>query len=250
MSTADTNVEQGDDARGWFQTTHWSVVLGTGLEETARADAALSNLCRAYWYPVYSYLRRVGHGPEDAEDLTQEFFARLIAKKFLKGIEPGRGKFRSFLLTALNRFRANEWDRENRLKRGGGQKPISLDGAKTEHRFLAEPMDEAASPEKLFERRWAMALLEQILAKLESEFCASSNAGLFAQLKPLLSGEQTELSYAQLGQRFGISEANVKVTVHRLRRRYRELLREEVANTVESPDQIDDEIRHLFAAFS
>ena len=136
------------------------------------------------------------------------------------------------------------------FERVGGQKPISLDGAKTEHRFLAEPMDEVASAEKLFERRWAMALLEQILAKLESEFCVSSNAGLFAQLKPLLSGEQTELSYAELGQRFGISEANVKVTVHRLRRRYRELLREEVANTVESPDQIDDEIRHLFAAFS
>ncbi len=138
MSAADTNVEQGDAARGWFQTTHWSVVLGTGLGETAGADAALSNLCQAYWYPVYSYLRRVGHGPEDAEDLTQEFFARLLTKKFLKGIEPGRGKFRSFLLTALNRFRANERDRENRLKRGGGQKPISLDGAKTEHRFVAE----------------------------------------------------------------------------------------------------------------
>jgi hypothetical protein len=181
--------------------------------------------------------------------LTQGFLATLVHKEYLEGIKQEKTKFRSFLLVALKGFLANDWDRAHRLKRGGGQKLISFDAQGTENRFLAEPMDEM-SPEKAFEQRWALTLLSLVLSRLETEFCASSKAPLFEALKGLLSGEQTGSTYAELGHRFGMSESNVKVTVHRLRRRYREILREEVAATVDSPEEANEEIRHLFAAVS
>jgi RNA polymerase sigma-70 factor (ECF subfamily) len=229
-----------------FNTTHWSSVLLAGGSRSPEADAALARLCQAYWYPLYYYIRRLGHRPEDAQDLTQEFLARLVHKDYLKGIKQEKARFRSFLLVALKRFLANEWDRANCLKRGGGQAVLSFDAQDTENRFLSEPVDEM-SPEKAFERRWALTLLSQVLSRLEAEFCASNKALLFADLKGVLSGEGAVGSYADLGQRFGMSEANVKVTVHRLRRRYRELLREEVTTTIANPGEADDEIRHLFA---
>ena len=213
------------------------------------AEASLSRLCQTYWYPLYYYIRRLGHSPEDAQDFTQEFLARLVHKDYLKGVKQEKAKFRSFLLVALKRFLANEWDRANRLKRGGGQEPVSFDAQDTENRFLAEPVDDK-SAEKAFERRWALALLSQVLSRLETEFCASNRAPLFQELKGLLSGEQIGSSYAEIGQRSGMSESNIKVTVHRLRRRYRELLREEVAATVDSLEETNEEIRHLFAALS
>jgi RNA polymerase sigma-70 factor (ECF subfamily) len=191
----------------------------------------------------------MGHSPEDAQDLTQGFLARLVHKEYLKGIKQEKAKFRSFLLMALKGFLANEWDRARRLKRGGGQELVSFDAQDTENRFLAEPMEEM-SPEKAFERRWALALLSQVLGRLETEFYATNKAPLFGELRGILSGEQTDCSYAELGQRFGMSESNIKVTVHRLRRRYRELLREEVATTVDSPEEVNEEIRHLFATLS
>lgn len=236
-------------ADAWFRTTHWSSVLHAADSNDPYAEASLSRLCQTYWYPLYYYIRRLGHSPEDAQDLTQEFLARLVHKEYLKGVKQEPAKFRSFLLVALKRFLANEWDRAHRLKRGGGKELVSFEAQDTENRFLAEPVD-PMSPEKAFERRWALALLSQVLSRLEAEFCASNKGSLFQELKGLLSGEETGDSYAELGQRFGMSEANVKVTVHRLRRRYRELLREEVAATVNSPEQINEEIRQLFAALS
>ncbi|HXJ55104.1 MAG TPA: sigma-70 family RNA polymerase sigma factor [Verrucomicrobiae bacterium] len=233
----------------WFKTTHWSSVLHAADSNDPAAEASLARLCQTYWYPLYYYIRRLGHGPEDAQDMTQGFLARLVHKDYLNGVKQEKAKFRSFLLVALKRFLANEWDRANRLKRGGGKELVSFDAQDTENRFLAEPV-EAMSPEKAFERCWALALLSQVLNRLEAEFCASNKALLFQELKGVLSGEETGSSYAELGQRLGMSETNVKVTVHRLRRRYRELLREEVATTVDSPEKIDDEIRHLFATLS
>ena len=236
-------------ADAWFKTTHWSSVLHAADSNDPAAEASLARLCQIYWYPLYYYARRLGHSREDAQDLTQEFLARLVHKDYLKGIKQEKAKFRSFLLIALKRFLANEWDRAHRLKRGGGQELVSFDAQGTENRFLAEPV-EAMSPEKAFERRWALALLGQVLARLETEFCASNKAPLFQELKALLSGEEIGSSYAELGQRFGMSESNVKVTVHRLRRRYRELLREEVEATVDTPEDANEEIRHLFSALS
>ena len=233
----------------WFKTTHWSSVLHAADANDPAAEASLSRLCQTYWYPLYYYIRRLGHSPEDAQDLTQGFLGRLVHKEYLKGVKQEKAKFRSFLLVALKGFLANEWDRAHRLKRGGGQELVSFDAQDTENRFLAEPVDEM-SPEKAFERRWAWALLSRVLNRLETEFCASNKAPLFQELKGLLSGEETGSSYAELGQRFGMSESNVKVTVHRLRRRYRELLREEVAATVDTPEEANEEIRHLFATLA
>jgi len=240
---------ESSPADAWFKTTHWSSVLHAADSNDPMAEASLSRLCQTYWYPLYYYIRRLGHTPEDAQDLTQEFLARLVHKDYLKGVKQEKAKFRSFLLVALKRFLANEWDRANRLKRGSGQEVVSFDARDTENRFISEPADEM-SPEKAFERRWALALLSQVLSRLEREFCASNKAPMFEELKGLLSGEKAGSSYAELGQRFGMSESNVKVTVHRLRRRYRELLREEVTTTIANPEETDEEIRHLFATLS
>ena len=249
MDMREPGRESNPDSPRTFATTHWSVVLAAGKDESPPARTAMETLCRAYWYPLYFYIRRLGHSPEDAQDLTQEFLARLVHKDYLKGVKQEKAKFRSFLLVALKGFLANEWDRAHRLKRGGGRELVSFDAQDTENRFLAEPVDQM-SPEKAFEHRWALALLDQVLNRLEKEFCAANKGPLFEELKGLLSGEQTGSSYAELGRRFEMSESNVKVTVHRLRRRYRELLREEVAATVDTPEEANEEIRHLFATVS
>src|SRR5690349_14889222 len=161
----------------WFVTTHWTAVLEAG-EESAAGREALSRLCQTYWYPLYCYTRRLGHGAEDAEDLTQEFFARLLSRDYLAAANPEKGKFRSFLLVMLKRFLANEWDKAHRLKRGGGQQISSLDAQDTEGRYLCEPADDL-SPELLYDRSWARALLAEVMARLESEFEAQSEAALF-----------------------------------------------------------------------
>jgi RNA polymerase sigma factor (sigma-70 family) len=233
-------------SEGWFRTTHWSVVLGA-RGDTTTSNAALGSLCKTYWRPLYTFVRRSGYKPEDAQDLTQEFFARLVEKDYLKAVVREKGKFRSFLLMALKRFLANEWDRANRLKRGGGQEIVSLDEQDTEQCYLAEPLDEM-SPDKAFDRQWATTVLGQVMRRLEEEFSAAGKAQLFGRIKVFLSGDKE--SYTEVGKLVGISEATLRVNVHRLRQRYRELLRLEIANTVEKPENIDEEIRYLFSALA
>jgi RNA polymerase sigma factor (sigma-70 family) len=234
---------------GLFFTTHWSVVLQAAENDSPQATEALENLCQAYWYPLYAYVRRRGVTPHDAQDLTQEFFARLLERSYLRLADRKRGRFRTFLLTSLKHFLINEWNKANCAKRGGGRQVISLDAEKTETRFQAEPADER-SPDKAFERRWAMVLLDRVLDQLQAEFDAAQRGQLFSELKPFLTGEESEITYAEIGGRLGMTEGNLKVTVHRLRRRYRELLREEIAKTLADPEAVDEEIRDLFAALS
>jgi len=242
--------QEGDpSSAGSFVTTHWSVVLLAGEESSAAADAALENLCCAYWYPLYAYVRRQGHAPADAQDLTQDFFARLLERKYLRMADRKRGRFRNFLLTSLKHFLINEWKQANRQKRGGGRQLISLDAASTETRFLTEPADNR-SPDKAFERRWAMVVLDRVLVQLQVEFEATERGQVFGELKAFLTAEGNASSYADIAGRLGLSEGNVKVMVHRLRRRYRELLRSEISMTVSDPEVIDEEIRDLISALS
>jgi RNA polymerase sigma-70 factor (ECF subfamily) len=232
-----------------FQTTHWSVVLEAGRSDPANAPIAWSRLCQTYWYPLYAYVRRSGHSPEDAQDLTQEFFARLISKEHLQGLEPHKSKFRCFLVVALKRFLANEWERANRQKRGGGRQFFSLNEPGAEERYQAELVDQK-TPEKLLEHCWATTLLEQALARLGAEMQAQGKSLLYQELKVFLSGANERNSYAETAERLGMSEGALRVNIHRLRQRYRELLRLEIAATVESPEAVEDEIRDLFAALS
>jgi RNA polymerase sigma factor (sigma-70 family) len=230
-----------------FLTTQWSVVLAAGDASSKDSAEALATLCELYWYPLYAFVRRRGHDPDAAQDLTQAFFARVIEKAYLRDATPTRGRFRSFLLGSLKHFLANEWDHARALKRGGGAVvlPLDVELGQGETRYRLEPVDEE-TPERLFERQWALALLERVLARLREE---SDQAGKGAQLdvlKPVLTGEPIDETYAQLGERLGMSEGAVKVAVHRLRRRTRALLQEEIARTVADPRDVEDEIHHLF----
>jgi RNA polymerase sigma factor (sigma-70 family) len=230
---------------GCFVTTHWSVVLTAGRSETTRAHAALEKLCGAYWFPLYAYVRRRGYSVEDAQDLTQEFFARVLEHQWLARADQAKGRFRTFLLTAMERFLANEWDKVRALKRGGGQRniPIQLDTAET--RYGVDPAD-TGTPEQAFEYRWALTLLDEVIGQLEAEYRVRDQAELFTALKPCLVGDRASQPYAELAAALEMEEGTVKVTVHRLRQRYRELLRAEIANTVAAPGEVDAEMRHLF----
>ena len=238
-------VPVGGGGRPVFVTTHWSLVLSAGGSDTTQAAQALEELCRVYWYPLYCYVRRRGHSPHDAQDLTQDFFARLLEANWVARADQSRGRFRTFLLTAMERFLANEWDKVRALKRGGGQRPLPLQLDTAETRFGAEPAD-TQSPEQVFERRWALTLLDEVLRRLEAEHQAEGKAGLFAALRPCLVGDRESLPYDQIARATALSEGAVKVAVHRLRQRYRELLRAEIAHTVASTDEVDAEMRHLF----
>jgi len=230
-----------------FQTTHWSVVLAAGQSDSPRRTEALEKLCRAYWYPLYAYVRQRGHGPEDAQDLTQEFLARLLEKNWLADLDPHKGRFRSFLLTALNRFLINEYDRGQAAKRGGGRTFFSLDQAQAEGRYLHEPSTDE-TPERIFDRRWALAVLDQALAHLRAETSATGKSQQFELLNPFLSREAEAGEYTGVAEQLGLSVGAVGVAVHRLRQRYREVVREKVAQTLADAAQVDEEMRHLFAA--
>ena len=194
-------------------------------------------------------MRRLGHSPHDAQDLTQEFFARLLAKNYLAGADESRGRFRSFLLSSLKHFLANEWDKACAQKRGGGQVPIPIDIATAETGCHFEPADPATA-EKIFERRWALTLLDNVLRRLREEYAASDREKLFEELKPTLTEASRAVRYVEIATRLGTSEGAVKVAVHRLRQRYRALLRAEIADTVASPGEVDDELRNLFSALA
>jgi RNA polymerase sigma-70 factor (ECF subfamily) len=232
-----------------FATTHWSVILAATRSETTRARAALARLCQTYWYPLYAYIRRRGYEEHDAQDLTQEFFARLLEHKWLAQADRERGRFRTFLLAAMGHFLANEWDKARTQKRGGGVEmvPLQLDSAET--RYGKEPAD-PMTPEQCYDRRWALALLEEVLNGLRQEHAAAGTEELFDALKPCLVGDRQAQPYAALGARLGMTEGAVKVAVHRLRQRYRQLLREEIAHTVASPDEVNEEMRYLFSVLA
>jgi RNA polymerase sigma-70 factor (ECF subfamily) len=247
MSSTGVTAADGPGAR--FLTTHWSVVLAAGRSDSTRAQNALARLCQTYWYPLYAYVRRRGHSPHDAQDLTQEFFARLLERHSLASADPNRGRFRSFLLSSLDHFLAHEWQKVRALKRGGGHQILSLDLARAEQRYDLEPAD-TSSPDKLFDKHWAWALLEEVLNQLEAEYQQAGKAELFAALKQTLTGTRESQPYAVLAPRLGMNEAAVKVAVHRLRKRYRQLLRAEIANLVADPAQAEDELRHLFTALA
>lgn len=229
-----------------FATTHWSVVLAAGETETTRAQQALSRLCHTYWYPLYAYVRKRGTNPQDAEDLTQEFFARLLRKKSLAHVTREGGRFRSFLLKSMNRFITDEWRRAHAQKRGAG-KILSLDAASAESRYSVEPADRH-TPETLYDRAWALVLLNSAFHRLRDEYARAGKAALFDQLKFCLTGQRSAIPYAELASQLNQPQNTLKTHVHRLRQRYRELLRGEVAQIVASPNEIEEELQSLFHA--
>jgi RNA polymerase sigma-70 factor (ECF subfamily) len=228
-----------------FATTHWSIVLAAGDTKSPEAKEALERLCRAYWYPIYAYVRRKGYGRDDAQDLTQEFFSRLVARNYLSVADRNRGRFRSFLLGSLEHFLAREWTKAHAQKRGGGRAVFSLDEADAENRYLREPAHEL-TPQRIFDRRWATTLLEQAMSRLREECAATQKGDLFTRVESHLSGDKGEASYADIAPALNMSEGAVKVAVHRLRRRYGELVRAEIEHTVASPDETDEELQYLF----
>jgi RNA polymerase sigma-70 factor (ECF subfamily) len=232
-----------------FHTTHWSVVLAAGHQHTSSAYQAEAYLCGTYWRPVYAFIRGRGYQPEDAEDLTQEFFARLLQDNFLEAADPAKGRFRSYLLAAVRNFLITEHRRAHCQKHGGAYKFVPLDTTAVEA-DLAEQTSGQLSPEKLFDRNWAYALLDRVLARLQAEEDASGKRGLFNRLKPALTGKQVMLGYPALAAEFNTTETALRMAVHRLRRRFGKLLRQEIAPAVAGRDEIEDELRHLLAALA
>ncbi len=231
-----------------FATTHWSVVLAAGRGDSPQAQASLEKLCQTYWCPLYAYVRRRGYAEADAKDLTQAFFAWLLERDWLERADQQRGRFRSFLLSSFNGFLANEWNRARAQKRGGGR-VISLSFDPADPRCGWEPADNV-TPEQAFEWRWAVTLLDEVMSRLREDYTRQDKADLFEQLKPCLLGERAAQPYAALASKLGMTEGSVKVAVHRLRQRYRQLLREEIANTVAQSEDIEEEMRHLFAVLA
>ena len=248
----DPSAESDFPARGagsaQFTTTHWSVVLEAARPESAGSVEAFARLYRDYWYPLYAYIRRRGRSPHEAEDLTQGFFVTLLERERLRGLERGGGRFRSFLLKALQNFLANEWDRACARKRGGGCPVVPLDDVDAESRFLADPA--TVAPEASFDRDWAFAVLDPVMQNLEAELRAAGKQRLLHQLRPHLQGDRNGRPYAEIAADLGMSEGAVKVTVHRLRQRYGELLRAELARTVGNDAEIADELHHLIKIVS
>lgn len=231
-----------------FATTHWTVVLAAGKKNSPEANRALEELCQTYWFPLYAYVRRRGHGKADAEDLTQAFFAKLLEKNFLAQLDADKGKFRAWLLVALKHFLANEWDKAQAQKRGGGAAHLSLDWQTADTKFQVAATNEP-SPEKSFDREWALALLGKVIQRLQAECAAEGKARLFEQLKMFLTAGKGDSAQRDVAAALGMEEGAVRVAVHRLRKRYRQLLRDEIANTLDDPAMVEEEMRALFGAF-
>jgi RNA polymerase sigma-70 factor (ECF subfamily) len=240
--------EQPSDSpapRGVFATTHWSVIVRARDSQSPAALSAMERLCQTYWYPLYVFVRRKGHNHEDASDLTQAYFARFLEKTYLKSVDANLGKFRTFLLTSMGNFLANEWDRSRAQKRGGGQRMISIDEAMANDRYQLEPVEQT-TPETLFERRWAETVVGVVLDRLAVE----TEAERFEVLKGFLLEDKGAVSYDEAASRLGMSVAAITSAIHRLRARFSALLVEEVSNTVSTPDAVEPELRHLLAALS
>lgn len=234
---------------GIFATTHWSVVLASGQGDSDQARLALESLCTAYWYPLYVYIRRRGRSPEDAQDLTQQFFAHFLTRDSFRFADPARGRFRTFLLHALEHFLINDWKHRQRLKRGGGAPHLSLDVAGAEGRYAHEPAT-AMTPERAYEKRWALTLLDQVMASLREEYGEAGQRQVFEELAERLWGKDGTVSYAEIGQRLGMTDGTARAAMHRLRERYRARLRGAVAQTVADPAEVDAELRHLIQVVS
>ncbi len=230
-----------------FVTTRWSVVLAAGLSTSVESEGALAQLCRTYWYPLYAFVRRQGRSPEDAEDLTQGFFAHLLEKKVLGGVVPEKGKFRSFLLASLKNFLANDWDRQRAAKRGGKHSLVSLDDDTAEDRYLREPSHDA-TPEKLFDQTWALTVLETVLQQLRKEYATAGKNHLFEALQDHLIGDENAAAYASAASQLGMKEGTVRMAVLRMRRHFGYLLRSEIAHTIADPGELEEELRHLIAS--
>ena len=231
-----------------FALTHWSAVLRAGDQDSRAAASALEELCRVYWFPLYAFARRHGCSPADAEDLTQAYFARLLEHKFVARADPAKGRFRTFLLTLFKRFLVNEWNRVHAEKRGGFQPVVPIESNLAESRLGADPAH-TEQPDLLFQRNWAMTLLDQVMKRLEEEYKASGRGRLFEHLEGCLVRDAAALPYAEIATRLNLTEAAVKMAMQRLRARYQAILREEIGKTVSSPEEVEPELRDLFSAF-
>lgn len=232
-----------------FATTRWSIVLAAGRTSSQRSRSALAELCECYWYPLYAFVRSQGYSAHDAHDATQEFFSRLLEKKYLAAVCPERGRFRAFLIAACKHFLSNERDRARAKKRGGGRQAVAWDVDDAEERYRLEPADRL-TPERIFERQCAIALIERALDRLRTSYSQSGKERFFERMKGSLAGKQPDRPHERIAAELGMTPAAVKVAVHRLRKRFRELLREEIAQTVDDPADVDDELRELFAALA
>ncbi len=245
----DSHVSSTPTGTSRFATTHWSVVLTAGSPESPHYQEALETLCQTYWFPLYAYLRRWGYDRHQAEDCTQGFFATMIEKQGLRLVDSGRGRFRSYLLGALKHFLADEYDHDRAQKRGGGHKVLPLDFIEAETRYSGGPAHEL-SPEKLFQRSWALMLLDRALKRLREEAAKANNELLFDRLKTYLTGDRSSVPYSVMAEKLGMTEGAVRTAVHRFRLSYRRLLRQEIAQTVSSQDEVEEELRDLFNAFT
>ena len=246
MNTTPESKQPGQD---YFVTTRWTVVLSAGRRSSPDSDRALAELCQTYWYPLYAFVRRKCQSKEDAEDLTQAFFARFLEKNYLEGLAADQGRFRAFLLAAMKHFLANAWDKAKRQKRGGGIPNLSLDWKSADERFHLDPPDHA-SPDRLYDREWALALLERVILRLREECAAAGRTQLFEQARGYLMVGEDAIPYEQAASTLGWNEGAVRVAVHRLRKRYRELLQNEIAQTLHDPAQVQEELRSLQAALA
>lgn len=246
MLVPDRSSEAGPEGQRSFATTRWSIVLAAAHDSRPDARAALATLCETYWYPLYAYVRRFGYKAEDAQDLTQGFLAALLEKGYVKAADRERGRFRSFLLTALKRFLLKQRDRAHARKRGGAARPISLDLESGESRYSLEPSHDV-TPEAIYQRRWALTVLDRVIVRLRQTCVDAGKTAFFESLKAFLTGEAGAPPYEQVARELGMSEGAVKVAVHRLRRRYRDLLRLEIAQTVADPEAVEDELKYLMA---
>jgi RNA polymerase sigma factor (sigma-70 family) len=237
-------VQSDATGSGWFATTHWSIVLAAGKDDSPEAGEALQKLCTTYWYPLYAYIRKTGRSREQAEDLTQDFFAHLLSKNYFAAANRDRGHFRSFLLTSLKNFITNDYIRATRLKRGGVGGILSLHAEIAENRFMEEPADQE-TPETLYERRWAMALLEASLQRLEADYAENGRSALFALLKSYVWGDRNGASYMEIAAQLDLTEESVKKAVQRMRLNFRSILRKEIAQTVSTVGEVEDELRYL-----
>lgn len=249
MPSPDSNSGLNSPRGGRFATTRWSVVAAAQGPASPQAREALAVLCGTYWYPLYAFIRRQGYSADEAQDLTQGFFATLLEQHALEVVDSAKGKFRSFLLTACKHYLGHERGRARAQKRGGGRHFFSLDFDDGEARYRAEP-SHTLTPEKLFARRWALTLLDEVLARLREEFSEKGKNRLFEHLRVFLVGEKKSIPYRRVAEEVGMTEGAVKVAAHRLRSRFRELVREEIARTVDDPEAVKDEIRELFAALA